>query len=165
MHKSSNIIKGRSPSIKLKEKNKPKYEYVQPLAQKIPGNHLYKVQTQEKKSNKDLEIFDKELHSKNDYISYFGIEVSVMNLRPQTNLKEREKPEKGNGNSPISKSQIRNDPYIKKPQTSHGQKFNTGRDLYRSSGLDLSIYPQSNQKMYLYLQLIMIYSLPQGDYK
>lgn len=64
-------------------------EYMQPFVKQISPKQFYKVDERYKntiasRKGSDSTGFSNKLVKLNDHISYFGIEVSVMNLRPQT---------------------------------------------------------------------------------
>lgn len=103
---NSSLVKGISPSIKNSEKAKLIKEYIQPFSKQINLNQLYKVGREDQQDCS--EVIGVKPESKNGIVSYFGIEVSVMNLRPQTE----------GINNRVSKSKVKKLP-------SHHQKWSS----------------------------------------
>ena len=76
-------------AMKTKDAKISTPEYMQSFVKQISPKQFYKVEDRYKntisnRKGSDSEGFSNKLIKLNDHISYFGIEVSVMNLRPQT---------------------------------------------------------------------------------
>ncbi|CAI2362818.1 unnamed protein product [Moneuplotes crassus] len=82
---STNIFKGRSPSVKKQEIIQPKYEYVPSLSKRISSQDYYQMEEE------NLEMLDKGLKSSNGVTSYFGIDVNSLGVRPGTQITIRPK--------------------------------------------------------------------------
>lgn len=87
---SSSLINRMSPS----NKNSPfksKQEYLKSFAKKMNENQFYKLTNSPKIKNLEEEQFiSQTLRPLHSYISYHGIEVSTMKIRPQTKARYRE---------------------------------------------------------------------------